>query len=385
MSTFFEAAHLPDASKRAMCLELLEEFGADVRKINEKTGEINHGCLVSPDAHSDQKANPTASLNYQKLVYKCLGCGASGGLLWFIATCRGGSSTEARNWLEQTAGLGTSVMELDQMLRFLDNMYATKSRTPIPTYSDRALTPWDFLHPYFTDPYDQGGRGIPEETAKEFRLGWDQRTDRVVLPHFWQGKLVGWQTRKMPPEWRSMPWAEGAPEIHSGLVSAPKYHSSPDFPKDATIYNYKPRCTTGVVVVESMMSVLRHHHALHLEATFGASVTEVQVKRLSAHENIVLWMDNDKAGWRAVTGVPGVPRTKAAPAQDPIPGMAELLSSYSVVRVVESPWQQDPGDLPTEEVIRLKGCAPVWSMWTPPKVLYCFYCRQGAHKGPCNP
>jgi hypothetical protein len=374
---------LPDASKRAMCLELLEEFGATIKSINDTKGEITHGCLVSPGMHSDQRANPTASLNFQKLVYKCLGCGASGGLLWFIATCRGGSSTEARTWLEQTAGLGTSVMELEQMLRFLDNMYASRTKQPIPTYSDRALTPWDFLHPYFTDPYDKGGREIPEATAKEFRLGWDQRSDRVVLPHFWQGKLVGWQTRKMPPEWRSMPWEADSPEIHSGRANSPKYHSSPDFPKDTTIYNHKPRSTTGVVVVESMMSVLRHEHALHLEATFGASVTESQVKRLTAHEQVTLWMDNDKAGWRAVTGVPEVRKTRTSPGQEAIPGLGELLAPYGVVRVVDSPWSQDAGDLPTEEVLRLTACAPLWSLWKPPTVLYCFYCRKGAHKGAC--
>lgn len=382
-STFFEASVLPEASKRAMCLELLEEFGARIKTINDTKGEITHGCLVAPELHTDQDKNPTASLNFQKLVYKCLGCGASGGLLWFIATCRGTSSVEARNWLEQTAGLGGSVMELDAMLRFLDNMYASRTRPVIPSYSDRSLAPWDFKHPYFSDPYDQGGREIPLATIEKFRLGWDQRTDRVVLPHFWQGKLVGWQTRKMPLEWRSMELAHDSPDVHSGRANAPKYYSSPDFPKDTTIYNHNPRSTTGVVVVESMMSVLRHDHALHMEATFGASVTETQVKRLTSHASIVLWMDNDRAGWRAVTGVPEVRKTRTNPGQDAIPGMGELLSPYSVVRVVDSPWQQDAGDLPTEEVLRLVGCAPLWAVWTPRRVLDCYYCRKGAHQGPC--
>lgn len=384
MTTFFEAVSLPDASKRAMCLELLEEFGARVKKVNDTKGEITHGCLVAPGLHSDQDANPTASLNYQKLVYKCLGCGASGGLLWFIATCRGSSSVEARSWLEQTAGLGTSVMELDAMLRFLDNMYASKTRPVVPSYSDRTLKPWSLLHPYFTDPFASGGREIPVETAEKFRLGWDASTDRVVLPHFWNNKLVGWQTRKLSTEWRSVELTPDSPDFHSGWANAPKYHSSPDFPKDSTIYNYNPRSTTGVVVVESMMSVLRHDHALHMEATFGASVTDIQIKRLSAHPEITLWMDNDRAGWTAVTGTPAVRRTKTSPAKDAVPGMAEQLAPFCTVRVVESPWQQDPGDLPTEEVLRLRACAPLWVTWSPPKVLYCYYCRQGAHQGACG-
>jgi hypothetical protein len=375
--SYFEAVNLPDASKRAMCLELLEEFGASIKRVNDKNGEITHGCLVSPGMHSDQDRNPTAGLNYLKLTYNCLGCQASGGLLWFIATCRGETSQAARQWLEQTAGLGSSVMELEAMLRFLDNMYATRNKPPIPSYSDRALNPWDFVHPYFTDPFDphpdRGGREIPLETYRKFRLGWDPEKDRVVLPHFWKGKLVGWQTRKMPFEYLSK-----VPE-----PGQPKYHSSPDFPKDSTIFNYEPKASTAVVV-ESMMSVLRHIHKIHMEGTFGASVTDLQVRLLVKHEICVLFMDPDKAGWRAVEGQAEEPKTKTSPGKERIPGMAEQLAPYCDVRVVDSPWQQDAGDLPTDEVVGLAASAVPWSLWKRPEVLYCFYCRQRAHQGPCS-
>lgn len=377
MSPVFEAAYLPDASKRALALELLEEFGAQIRRVNDKKGEIVHGCLVSPGMHSDQDRNPTASLNYQKLTYNCLGCQASGGLLWFIATCRGGSSQDARSWLEETAGLGGNVMELDAMLRFLDNMYAKKSSAPIPTYSDRALKPWAYEHPYLTDPSsaDPPGRGIPLETVRRFRLGWDPEEDRIVLPHFWQGKLVGWQTRKMPNDWMSQ---VPAPNM-------PKYLSSPDFPKDATIYNYLPK-EQVVVVVESMMSVLRHVHALHMEATFGAKVTDLQIGRLVKHQKVVLWMDNDKAGWLAVEGRPEEPKTKTSPGREAVLGMAELLSRYCDVFVVDSQWMQDPGELPTEEILALVDSAVPWTLWRRPRVLYCYHCKwpATAHQRECH-
>jgi hypothetical protein len=375
VNTFFEASLLPDQSKRALCLELLSEFGANISRINDKKGEITHGCLVSPGMHSDQAANPTASLNYEKLVYKCLGCGASGGLLWFIGTCRGSTSGDARVWLEQTAGLGTSVMELDAMLRFLDNMYAKRSAMPIPSYSDRALDPWKFDHPYMTDPptADPPGRGVPVETLRRFRIGWDPQKDRIVMPHFWKGKLVGWQTRKMPVPWMSQMPEEGAP----------KYQSSPDFPKDATIFNYLPQ-ERSAVVVESAPSVLRHVHAVHMEATFGASVTELQMARLVKHDELILWMDNDKSGWVAVEGVPEEPRTKKSPGKEAKVGMGEYFSRYCTVRVVDSPWSQDAGDLPTEEALRLIGLAVPWGIWERPRTLWCYECKQQAHTGPCR-
>jgi hypothetical protein len=376
--SYFEAALLPEASKRAMCEELLSEFGASVRRINDKSGEMIHGCLVSPDLHSDQDRNPTASLNYLKLTYNCLGCGASGGLLWFIATCRDESSLDARRWLEKTAGLGGQVLELAAMLRFLDAIAARPANLPIPSYSEKLLAAWDFKHPYFLEE-----RHITEEVLSKYRLGWDPRTDRVVLPHFWERKLVGWQTRKLPDEWRAMPLEDDSPDMHSGMPNSPKYHSSPDFPKESTIYNHLP--SMRAVVTEAMLSVLRHEHAYHAEAVFGAKVTDLQMRRLVKHDEVVLWMDNDRAGWDAVLGHPEVPPTKEKPqGKEAVPGMAEVLSAYTRVRVVDSSWSQDPADLPTDEAVNLVDAAVPWSVWQPPQVLYCFECKHRAHSGPCN-
>jgi hypothetical protein len=362
-----------------MCQELLAEFGAQIHRINDKTGEMTHGCLVSPDLHTDQKQNPTASLNYNKLTYNCLGCGSSGGLLWFIATCRGETSLEARRWLEQIAGLGGQVLELAEMLKFLDAIYARPTVTPIPTYSEKMLKGWGFNHPYLLED-----RHISEDTYQQFRLGWDPKTDRVVLPHFWQGKLVGWQTRKLPFEWRSMEVQDDSPLIHSGIANSPKYHSSPDFPKDSTIFNYAPQ--EHVVVVESMMSVLRHEQTpLHWEATFGAQVTDLQLRRLVKHGQVTLWMDNDRAGWTAVLGRPERKPTKEKPqGEEAVLGMAEVIAQYVPVKIVDSSWQQDAGDLPTDVATELVAAAVPWSTWHPPKVLYCFKCEKTAHSGPCN-
>lgn len=385
--SYFEASLLPDIQKRALCEELLSEFGARVHRINDGSGEMIHGCLVAPELHKDQDRNPTASLNYQKLTYNCLGCGSSGGLLWFIATCRGETSQAARQWLEKTAGLGGNVLELDAMLRFLDAVYARPEKQPIPQYSEKLLDAWAYDHPYLTE-----ARGIDPEVYKRFRLGWDPNTDRVVLPHFWQGRLVGWQTRKMPPEWQSVEWtpkplrADGdrAFDVHSGAPGSPKFHSSPDFPKDSTIFNYDPRAREAVIV-EAMLSCLRHVEYRHFEAVFGAEVTELQVKRLVKHDRVILWMDNDRAGWKAVEGRPEVRPTREKPqGQERKPGMAEKLAPYTEVLVVDSPWQQDPADLPTDEVQERIDAAVPWSLWRRPEVLYCFQCRNRAHEGPCR-
>jgi DNA primase len=251
-------------------------------------------------------------------------------------------------------------MELEQLLTYLDQLYTRRAPAPLPTYSERLLKP--FYHPYLED------RGIPRATQERFKVGWDPESDRIVLPHFWKGRLVGWQTRALPQPY----WSKQPEEV------LPKYLSSADFPKDTTIFNYAPG--PAGLAVESMMSVLKHAHAFEMVATFGASITEDQADRLTKYGEITLWLDNDKAGWSCLEGTP---RTKQAEAK---PGLAEVLSRSVPVWIVESPWSQDPGDLPTEEAHRLATTSRVpWSVWRRPEVLYCWECRNRAHTGPCRP
>jgi hypothetical protein len=386
--SFFEAALLPDPSKKALCEELLTEFGVRASRVNDKTGEMVHACLVSPGLHRDQDKNPTASLNYKKLTYNCLGCGSSGGLLWFIATCRGETSEGARQWLEKTAGLGGQVLELDAMLRFLDAVYAKAETQPVPKYSEKILQGWAYEHPYLME-----ARGISEELYRKFRLGWDPHWDRVVIPHFWNGSLVGWQSRKLPPEWRSEQWIPKPPradgeaqmDIHSGNPGSPKYFSSADFPKETTVFNYDPR-QREAVVMEAMLSAITHDEYFHSEALFGAKFTDMQIRRLVKHERVILWMDNDEAGWKAVEGRPEVRPTKARPeGQSAIPGLCELLAPYTEVLVVDSPWSQDAQELPTREAVALKDAALPWGVWRRPETLYCYPCKNRAHEGSCTP
>jgi DNA primase len=91
-------------------------------------------------------------------------------------------------------------------------------------------------------------------------------------------QLVGWQARRL----------DGG---------KPKYKNSPDFPKDTTLFNYDYLRDT-VVIVESPMSVMRHwHHMPYVEATFGAAITNEQLRLISKHPKVILFLDNDKAGW----------------------------------------------------------------------------------------
>lgn len=346
----FEPALLPESVKEQLCRQLLEEFGAVSIRHRPSQAELTHACLINPDMHGDQRRNPTASLNYEKLTYKCLGCQAKGGILWFIARVRRCSAKEARDWLAKEVGTDGTVMPLQKLLEYYDALYADSRRPPpIPTYHPSVLEPWKGVHPWVT-----GERQIPMENAKDLHIGYDLDDDSVVIPHFWKGDLVGWQKRRL-----------------SG--SGPKYTSTEEMPKDQTLYDYDPKRPTAVIV-ESPMSVARHRHALPMEATFGANVTDRQVKLIARHsKQVILWMDNDKAGWQALRGLSGAP------------GLIERLMPYCPVRVVQSPLAGDPADVTTRVALALVKSAVPACVWRPPGTLACPQCLSDAHSGLCDP
>jgi hypothetical protein len=351
-SSPFEAKALPEAERLRLCEDLLSEFGVSRIRKNPRKHELIHSCPI-PGAHANGDRNPSAALNYQDLVFRCLGCGAYGGLLWFVATCRQDDSAGARDWLNGATGLGGQEMDLTTLLGIIDAAYAKHSaREPIPRYNPATLAPWTrWAEPYplltepprRSDPPGFKGRGIPAETLREFQVGYapdyEMRVgrqvitqERIIIPHFWRGELCGWQARKVDP------------------ADEPKYKNTPEFPKDRTLYNHHPRARS-VVVVESPMSVLRHvHHVPQLEATFG-TLTPDQIKLLAGFDDVVLWFDNDDAGWED---------TRQA---------IEGLKAHTSVRVVDSPYDADVADMDDDTVAQLLQNAVPWPLWSPPSEL----------------
>lgn len=339
----FKPNLLSDSEKESLCRSLLEEFGVTRVKTNSR-GELIHGCLISP-YHTDQERNPTASLNWQKLTYHCFGCGSSGGLLWFIATVRKCSIQDAYAWIESNVRvIGRDVLDLDEFLRYLAEAFAGPTVSePTPVYSARILEPWAFIHPWLTEGApDLGikGRGIPEKTLVEMQVGWNPDEDRIIIPHFWKDDLVGWQSRRLSK-------------------GGPKYISTPLFPRDSTLYAMDPRKRyERLVLVESPMSVLRHRHAVpDMVASFGGVVTDQQVALLARARQVVIWLDNDKGGWTAMEG------TKNTPA------LGRRLSRHTNTFVVISPYDADPADLETDQVVDLIESAVPHVLWERPKTL----------------
>src|SRR5690606_26025751 len=97
------------------------------------------------------------------------------------------------------------------------------------------------------------------------------------------------------------------------------------FPKDRTVYNYDPAQTA--IIVEAPLSVVSKSHLAHMEATFGASIPDSQARLISMHKRVILFMDNDMAGWKSTRN------------------LGKLLEPYSQVLVADNPWSADPADM----------------------------------------
>lgn len=354
-------AAMPDPQKRQLCIDLLEEFG--VHDFNEtKKGELQHCCSLPLGGHTDRDS-VTASINYKKLAFKCWVCGARGGFLWWIAINRGEGVTAARKWLRDASGL-TDGLDLPKLLDILDALFHPRSeKRVIPSYSIKSLDQWlnwPIHHPYLTDPVrfvsgkNEGGREVPEQTLAEFKIGYcDYDTNwnyyqRIIIPIFWKGDLVGWQARKLLPD-------------DSPLDNQPmKYKNSPDLPRDRVLYGSETALSgREALVVESPLSVLRHAHHLPVIGTLGASVSDLQLPFLHRFNRVTLWLDNDPAGWNALQGT-GVGKRHQ-------PGLIEKLRDYVEVRVVQSPWwKADPADLTEAQAEDLYKSAPPAVLWKRP-------------------
>ena len=199
------------------------------------------------------------------------------------------------------------------------------------------------------------GRGIPEENLVKARVGWDLEKNRIVIPHFWKGDLVGWQSRRILDD------------------GTPKYESTPDFPRDSTTYGLAEG--KRIVVVESPMSRLRHMHHQPIVSTFGFVVTPIQIQLLKWVPEIIFWMDNDDAGWKSIQGY-------LDDNGQHHPGAAQILSAYSNVRVVESDWAGDPAEFDEESASDLIDQAVPLAIWSVPRALRCMACKE-YHEGVC--
>lgn len=269
-----------------------EEPGRDDEVLGPTT-EIRHSCLIDrvERHHANGDQNPSASANVERKKYNCFAFWG-GNMFDFIAKME---DKEDFNAIVPIIGqfLGESTLNQDNFLAEMDSIFASHARgtrgAELPAYNDRIIAPWAFTHPYLAE------RGIDHDTASRLHIGWREDLNRITIPVFWNGHLVGWQGRAIPDRPGQWPGTWGG--------GIPKYKSSPGFPKSAVLYVGDGRGVLPdvrrVVVVESPFSVIKAQAlgvGLPVLATFGAKVGQRQIDILRSFDHVVIWADGDDAG-----------------------------------------------------------------------------------------
>ncbi|ACH62157.1 DNA primase [Mycobacterium phage Myrna] len=288
-----------DIHRRIDPQAVLDHYGAEnqFEQTNlDGTVEVIHSCLVDrvDPHHANGDQNPSAACNLNKKTWVCYSyvdpeTNKSGyDMLHLIMKMEG--AKEPRDVMDLVRGfLEGGTAEPNQFMAKLSALVVApeseKTGPPVVRgLSERNLAQWGYTHPYIVE------RGIDLDTASRLQIGYDPDENRITIPHFWNGRLVGWQKRAIPN--RPGEWPGTVPAV-------PKYRSSPGFPKSETLYRLAEARVSGrVVVVESPFSVIKAE-ALGVPgvtATFGAKITDHQLDLLKGVDDLVVWMDDDDAG-----------------------------------------------------------------------------------------
>lgn len=319
---------------RAMDPEVFIHEVIGAQNVRVEGNEIVHSCPLPWGLHAHGDQNASASFNTEMLVFNCWVCGG-GDVFWLTENVLDLSPREALQRLEEAFTL--KELSGDDLLQELELMWDQGEGLSyaIPSYSESLIRNWVRPNVYFER------RGVSEETQVRMKTGVDMKNldkveeewleqPRVTIPHFWNHKLVGWVKRK----------------IHH-LELGPKYKNSPQFPRKLTLYGDWEYCQSQdeVIVVESPLSVLvlQSLGVRNVLGTFGAEVTPRQLELLRQWDRVVLFMDQDEAGFNA---------TRLC---------IEELKDFTLVYVVENPHPNtDPGDLKGEECLALLSDKQPW-------------------------
>lgn len=280
-----------DAFEEAINFDFLEEDGKgnDVGYCPDPWGMHKHGDTTGKFA-----------IHREKKVFNCWVCG--GGTLLSLAMAIWDICED--DAIDRLLAFCAEPSDERYEEEITDLMRDEKAREPVrPWFNvnvldkfDQSLGADDPIWEWLED------RHIDDQVAANHRVGYDPQAVKlskkgryegpgIIFPHFWQGHLVGWQTRWLEPDDERPPWVQ-------------KYNNTRDFPKAWTIYNYEGVYLSPdpIVVVESVPT------ALFLEsleypaiAMFGATAPDEQLHLLrSCQQGLILAPDNDPPGIKFV-------------------------------------------------------------------------------------
>lgn len=273
--------------------ELMVAIGFNPEYEDNRGNQVGY-CLW-PENHSNGDTTGKFAIHPEKKVYNCYVCGG-GSLLSMVMELYSWDSETAEEYLRQFAGDSrddASFVE-DFLAAFAQD--AERRVETLPYFNPRVLEKWEPAYGYAEE------QGLNSEVVEEYGVLFAEAAVKrspgkgkfaddpdyvgpaIIWPHYWNDRLVGWQSRWLDddrPEW------------------CKKWTNTVDFPKDSTLYGYhlaQPKYR--LFVVESAKSVLKlRQMGQQAVGTFGSNANDAQLRLLRKFRSgVVLWPDSDKAG-----------------------------------------------------------------------------------------
>jgi hypothetical protein len=257
----------------------------------------DNGHCIWPENHAHGDTTGKFGIHRDRQTYNCFKCGG-GSLLSLVMELYDFGTEQATEWLYKFAKGGSSRSDSewrDHLLGLLDEEERVER---MPFFNERVLERFKGPVDYFRE------RGISDGVIEKYRLCYgeivmkpapfkggekiseDYYGPAAIIPHYWYGKLVGWQHR----------WLE-YPETPRWLA---KYTNTGEFPKHLTLFNYDEalKAIEPVVVCESVLTVLvLATYGFPAVSYFGGTPNPAQLRLMRRFsQGVTLAPDNDSVG-----------------------------------------------------------------------------------------
>lgn len=258
-----------------LCLNVVNSYG--LNKVSTSGNEITACC---PFHKNGQEKNPSWGMRSDG-VYYCFTCGEKGNLLTFIQKLDSCSLEEAEKKLFKFVDPSEQIKDFRQEL-YNAMTPKKKERKPLVELKGDIKPELIVEHPWSLERVDGDF-----ETIKKFKVGYFKKTNQIIIPHYYLGKLRGVMRRNL--DW---PDAER------------KYQNSYRFPTSITLFNFDEAIKyPAVYVVESAIDVIRADSwgYNNFVSNFGTSVSSEKANLLIGNwKSVILALDNDEAGNKAM-------------------------------------------------------------------------------------
>ncbi len=303
-------------------LDIVETVSEHV--VLKKSGRNHWGCCPF---HKEK--TPSFSVNHEKGIYKCFGCGEGGDAISFLMKVNNNSFHEVIVELAEKYGIDIPAFGYSSEKTELKNELYKINEIAVQFYKKNLIESpeAEIARTYLSQ------RNITEETINTFNIGFAPNSYDALINHFSQHKisiqmldkagLVSQRTkgngfldrfrnRIMVPiqDEKGNFIAFGARALDDS--NNPKYLNSPEtlvFNKSRSLFALHQAKETikaedSVILMEGFFDVISAHaHGLHnVVATLGTALSESHIKIIARYSNsrrIFLAFDSDEAGVKA--------------------------------------------------------------------------------------